>query len=330
MSNNNKNKERVTIIHVPYGITITMKSSTTRCMPIASNSNSNIIFAALLGVSSLASVAVVAYRLGERRGLESKGKEKYSLLKSEISNPSNTAPKNDAITSTSPKENHTVTVNDSIKDDKNNLRHPIATANDLIDCPLLESEISKTQDTTQNNDVVPSISPKKPTANDSKDDPLMKSEVSKAPDTTQTNDDVVTSISPKSNHAVTIKNSIKDDKTALRYPVTTANDPITLEPIAVISSIYRLCVGTPRQGLLAPNSRGRIDFFPHRISSDSITDLDKFSHLWIFFLFHLNTNEKKMKKDKNRQFQAKISPPALVRYHTQSFFLMSMCVRLIA
>merc|ERR1712238_99549 len=102
-----------------------------------------------------------------------------------------------------------------------------------------------------------------------------------------------------------------DDKTALRYPVTTANDPITLEPIAVISSIYRLCVGTPRQGLLAPNSRGRIDFFPHRISSDSITDLDKFSHLWIFFLFHLNTNEKKMKKDKNRQFQAKISPPAL-------------------
>lgn len=86
-------------------------------------------------------------------------------------------------------------------------------------------------------------------------------------------------------------------------------ESITLKPIGKISSVYRLCVGTPRQGLLAPNSRGRIDLYPDQISSDSIIDLDKYSHLWIVFIFHLNSTSTKERKDK--QVSAKISPPAL-------------------
>ncbi len=86
-------------------------------------------------------------------------------------------------------------------------------------------------------------------------------------------------------------------------------ESITLKPIGKISSVYRLCVGTPRQGLLAPNSRGRIDLYPDQISSDSIIDLDKYSHLWIVFIFHLNSTSSKERKDK--QVSAKISPPAL-------------------
>jgi len=65
---------------------------------------------------------------------------------------------------------------------------------------------------------------------------------------------------------------------------------ITLQPIGHISSIYKLCVGTPRQGGLAPHSRGSLQFYPHRISSDSILSLEQYSHVWIIFVFHLNNN----------------------------------------
>ena len=86
-------------------------------------------------------------------------------------------------------------------------------------------------------------------------------------------------------------------------------ESITLKPIGKISSVYRLCVGTPRQGLLAPNSRGRIDLYPDRISSDSVLDLDQYSHVWIVFIFHLNSLSSKQRS--NKQFSAKIAPPAL-------------------
>jgi tRNA-Thr(GGU) m(6)t(6)A37 methyltransferase TsaA len=97
-------------------------------------------------------------------------------------------------------------------------------------------------------------------------------------------------------------------------------DSITMQPVGHISSVYRLCVGTPRQGLLAPNSRGRLDLYPNRIASDSILDLDKFSHVWVVFIFHLNSNAKSVEKSKQtiekgkvvkRQFPSKIKPPAL-------------------
>lgn len=86
-------------------------------------------------------------------------------------------------------------------------------------------------------------------------------------------------------------------------------ESITLKPIGQISSVYRLCVGTPRQGLLAPNSRGRIDLYPNQISSESVLDLDQYSHLWIVFIFHLNSLTSKQRA--NKQFPAKIKPPAL-------------------
>lgn len=101
---------------------------------------------------------------------------------------------------------------------------------------------------------------------------------------------------------------------------------ITMQPIGYISSIYRLCVGTPRQGLLAPNSRGRINLFPNRIAFDSIQDLEHFSYVWIVFVFHLNSNvdfsntktpsqlsndDERMKLMQQQQFPSKIKPPAL-------------------
>ena len=98
------------------------------------------------------------------------------------------------------------------------------------------------------------------------------------------------------------------------------DDTISMKPIGNVSSVYRLCVGTPRQGLLAPSSRGRIDFYPNRIAPDSILELEKFSHIWVVFIFHLNSNVKTMEESKqsmvngkknHRRFPSKIAPPAL-------------------
>ena len=81
---------------------------------------------------------------------------------------------------------------------------------------------------------------------------------------------------------------------------------VHMEPIGVVQSIYRLCVGTPRQGLLAPHSRGRIRLHAH-VSLDALDGLQEYSHVWILFLFHLNTKS----DSKKNKTPSKIAPPAL-------------------
>lgn len=91
-----------------------------------------------------------------------------------------------------------------------------------------------------------------------------------------------------------------------------------MHPIGKVASVYRLCVGTPRQGLLAPNSRGRLDLNLLVISPDSLDQLELYSHVWVVFIFHLNTrklsknktlNSLSSKKKRNHRFTSKISPP---------------------
>jgi len=61
--------------------------------------------------------------------------------------------------------------------------------------------------------------------------------------------------------------------------------------------------------MLAPHSRGIITFDETRISKDSILELQNYSHVFVVFVFHLNSNDKKL--NKNGQFKGKISPPSL-------------------
>ena len=86
-------------------------------------------------------------------------------------------------------------------------------------------------------------------------------------------------------------------------------DGLHVKPIGVIRSIYRLCVGTPRQGLLCPNARGVIDMFRLGDTSvaESVNSLEGFSHIWIVFIFHLNTQSSNV----TRKVRSKITPPAL-------------------
>lgn len=85
-----------------------------------------------------------------------------------------------------------------------------------------------------------------------------------------------------------------------------------VQPIGFISSCYRQCVGTPRQGMLVPHSRSSITLTKN-MSGEALDGLEEFSHVWITFQFHLNSNTlKEANAFSNRAtFQAKINPPML-------------------
>ena len=55
-----------------------------------------------------------------------------------------------------------------------------------------------------------------------------------------------------------------------------------VQPIATVESCFPMCVGTPRQGYLAPATRARIAFAPS-ISPDAVDGLRSFSHIWVVF-----------------------------------------------
>jgi tRNA-Thr(GGU) m(6)t(6)A37 methyltransferase TsaA len=83
---------------------------------------------------------------------------------------------------------------------------------------------------------------------------------------------------------------------------------LIVKPIGVIRSVYRLCVGTPRQGLLCQDARGRIELAKLGDSSAAaaVSGLEEFSYIWVLFHFHLNN-----KSGGGKKVKSKISPPAL-------------------
>ena len=98
---------------------------------------------------------------------------------------------------------------------------------------------------------------------------------------------------------------------------------LTVHPIGRVRSIYKLCVGTPRQGLLAPMARGRIELNSVQNARDMVDGLEGYSHIWVVFWFHLNTSSNSgatsssphrsstNNSNNNRPSPAKIAPPAL-------------------
>lgn len=95
-----------------------------------------------------------------------------------------------------------------------------------------------------------------------------------------------------------------------------------IQPIATLSSVYRLCVGTPRQGMLVPNSRGIITFDTNIVSRESILELEGYSHVYVLFAFHLNnnlrnnnnsnrSNDNTTTRKQQQQLPSKIAPPSL-------------------
>ena len=68
-----------------------------------------------------------------------------------------------------------------------------------------------------------------------------------------------------------------------------------VQPIGTLKSCYRQCIGTPRQGLLVPASRATVDLASN-MSPECLDGLEEFSHVWLTFQFHLNTNTLKEAK----------------------------------
>ena len=70
-----------------------------------------------------------------------------------------------------------------------------------------------------------------------------------------------------------------------------------MHSIGTTVSPYTKRMGTPRQPQLVPSSRGYIEL---TIPPDSCAGMEKYSHCWILFEFHANTNTKASRKTKIR------------------------------
>jgi tRNA-Thr(GGU) m(6)t(6)A37 methyltransferase TsaA len=102
---------------------------------------------------------------------------------------------------------------------------------------------------------------------------------------------------------------------------TIQNNGINMKPIGVIESPFVDRRGTPRQPILVPAARGFIRFNKKIIQFQHFEELSQFSHLWVIFLFHENTNQHQSESTDNSSNSnsksgtpnlAKISPPRLL------------------
>ncbi len=66
---------------------------------------------------------------------------------------------------------------------------------------------------------------------------------------------------------------------------------MNFDPIGHIESCYKERFGTPRQSGLVPDSWAILKLRPELNLSDALFGLEGFSHVWVIFVFHLNTNK---------------------------------------
>lgn len=76
---------------------------------------------------------------------------------------------------------------------------------------------------------------------------------------------------------------------------------LKLKCIGTIVSPFTKRMGTPRQGALAMSARGYVQLITKNCHEETIDGLDAYSHCWILFSFHANTNIDNKK--------AKVRPP---------------------
>eukprot|EP00948_MAST-09A_sp_MAST-9A-sp1_P002582 g2582.t1 len=108
---------------------------------------------------------------------------------------------------------------------------------------------------------------------------------------------------------------------------TQINEGTHFTTIAKTKSCFPDRRGVPRQPQLCPSTRAILQFDKSTISPASFDGIQMFSHLWILFVFHQNTNftkdntqsekspststSKTEKKKRKKTFLAKIRPPQL-------------------
>ncbi|CAL0330381.1 unnamed protein product [Lupinus luteus] len=85
-----------------------------------------------------------------------------------------------------------------------------------------------------------------------------------------------------------------------------------MSPIGTIHSCFSTRNGTPRQPLLVPLARASLVFNTTRVPPASLEGLAEYSHCWILYIFHLNTDLEKLWKHPSQSgFKAKVRVPRL-------------------
>jgi tRNA (Thr-GGU) A37 N-methylase len=100
----------------------------------------------------------------------------------------------------------------------------------------------------------------------------------------------------------------------LAAPTADSGDTMQVRPIAKVVSPIQGRWGTPRQGLLCPSLRGVI-VFKEGTPREALTGITEFSHCWLVWNFHENTNTRKERaggrKGQGLGVPALVSPPGL-------------------
>ena len=94
---------------------------------------------------------------------------------------------------------------------------------------------------------------------------------------------------------------------ALGSPPRPARDRATLpelvcRPIGIVHSPFREKRAAPRQPAASAETRGTIELYPDSGFEHALSDLERWSHLWVIFWFHLNEG-----------FRPKVLPPRSAR-----------------
>lgn len=85
-----------------------------------------------------------------------------------------------------------------------------------------------------------------------------------------------------------------------------------MRPIGTIQSCFSTRNGTPRQPLLVSLARACLNFDPALVPPASLEGLGEYSHCWILYVFHLNTDiEKLWRKPSQSKLKAKVRVPRL-------------------
>ncbi|MCP3923105.1 MAG: tRNA (N6-threonylcarbamoyladenosine(37)-N6)-methyltransferase TrmO [Desulfobacterales bacterium] len=75
-----------------------------------------------------------------------------------------------------------------------------------------------------------------------------------------------------------------------------------LETIGIIHSCFKEKFGIPRQSLLAPSATATLELLPPFDQIDAVDGIEEFSHLWLTFIFHKNSD---------KGWKPKVRPPRL-------------------
>jgi len=84
-----------------------------------------------------------------------------------------------------------------------------------------------------------------------------------------------------------------------------------MQPIGHLRSVWKERNGTPRQGLLVPASRASLQLRSDINPVHALDGLQNFSHVWLIYVFHENTNTGRNLKENSSIVKAKVSPPRL-------------------